>query len=94
MHFADFGAIKLNFLDDKFVGWMAPSGKGLVTGDGISPAMSFKELEKFGAKRMVNSTLEGEFDLTAPGSKAAMGGIMDDDDKVRSLHAGTNCFFR
>lgn len=94
MHFADFGAIKANFADGKFVGWLAESGKGLKTGDGISPAMSFEQLEKFGARRELASTLDGEFDLTRPGGGGTMGGFADPDGKVKSLYAGANCFFR
>ena len=94
MHFADFGAIKANFADGKFVGWLTESGKGLRTGDGISPAMTFKQLEKFGAKRVLESTLDGEFDLTRPGGGGTMGGFADPAGKVKSLYAGANCFFR
>ena len=94
MQFADFGEIKANFSGGKFAGWLAEAGKGLKTGDGISPDMPFDEIEKFGAKRAVESTLEGEFDLTKAGGGSPMGGFADPDGKTRSLYAGTNCFFR
>ena len=94
MRFADFGAIKVNFVDGKFVGWFAESGKGLNAGDGVSPGMTFDQLEKFGAKRALDSTLDGEFDLTRPGGGSVMGGFLGADGKARSLYAGANCFFR
>ena len=94
MHFADFGALKASFQDDKFVGWVAEAGKGLKTGDGISPDKPFRFLERIGARLVPKSTLDGEFVLEGSGTGSNLGGIVEDGEKVRMLFAGSNCFFR
>ncbi len=95
MHFADFGSIKANFVDGKFVGWFAERGKGLRTGDGVSPDWSWRQLQRVGATKVAGSTLDGEFMLDGSGREGGgMGGFADSGDNVRSLYGGVNCFFR
>lgn len=95
MHFADFGSLKANFVDGKFVGWFAERGKGLRTGDGISPDWSWRKLQRVGATKVADSTLDGEFMLDGSGRDGGgMGGFADSGDNVRSLYGGVNCFFR
>lgn len=94
MHFADFGAIKANFLGGKFVGWFTERGKGLKTGDGLAPGKPFRQMERIGARMVPKSTLDGEFELAGKSGKSGIGGFLGPDEKVQSLYAGTNCFFR
>lgn len=94
MQFADFGPIKASFRDGKFVGWVAESGKGLKTGEGLSPDKPFRFLERIGARMVPRSTLDGEFVLEGSGSGNSMGGIVEEGERVRMLFAGSNCFFR
>lgn len=94
MKFADFGAIKASFQEGKFVGWVAEKGKGLKTGDGLSPDKSYRFLERIGAQAVPGSTLDGEFVLDGSGTGGRMGGIMEGGEMIRMLFAGSNCFFR
>lgn len=94
MQFADFGAVKASFQKKKFVGWVAEGGKGLRTGDGISPDTPYRFLERIGTRMVPQSTLDGEFVLEESGSGSSMGGILKDGDHVRMLFAGSNCLFR
>ena len=94
MQFADFGPVKASFQNGKFVGWVAERGKGLKTGEGISPDKPFRFLEKIGARMVPNSTLDGEFILEGSGTGRSMGGIAEEGERVQMLFAGSNCFFR
>jgi len=94
MHFADFGPLKASFQGDKFVGWVAEAGRGLNTGDGISPDKPFRFLERIGARMVPKSTLDGEFVLEGSVKGNNLGGIVENGEKVRMLFAGSNCFFR
>lgn len=94
MRFADFGEIRLNFIDGRFAGWFAERGQGLNTGEGLGPDWPFSRLERIGASRVEGSTLDGEFTMANERGGQAIGGFVDKSGKVASLYAGGNCFFR
>lgn len=96
MEFAAYGPLKLNFLDGKLVGWFAEKGDNVVTSDGIRPGVTIGELKGERSVKMLDSTLEGEFEYGTPDG-GTIGGFAEgkgDSATITSLHAGTNCFFR
>ena len=93
MTFAEYGALKLNFLDGKFVGWFADPADNLVTSDGIRPGIPLADLKAERQVTMADSTLDGEFDYASPDG-GDIAGFVDKQGKIMSLNAGMNCFFR
>lgn len=94
MHFADFGPIQVNFQNGKFVGWLAKGGPGFETTDDIAPGGRFADMaEGHGAEPIADSTLDGEFEMRSDDG-GTIGGFRDPQDRIISLHAGANCFFR
>lgn len=96
MDFAAFGPLMLNFLDGKFVGWLAEGRDGVVTVDGIRPGITIADLKRERPVERLDSTLDGEFEyVVADGT--TIGGFAKgkgDAAVIQSLHAGVNCFFR
>lgn len=93
MEFATFGGLTLNFLEGRFAGWRAERADNLVTVDGIRPGIPFAMLRAERPLQMADSTLEGEFSYQSPDG-GTIGGFVDPQGTVISLHAGTTCFFR
>jgi hypothetical protein len=97
MEFSRYGALTLNFLDGKLVGWLAREGPQVVTSDGIRPGTFMRDLKVARSARMIpDSTLEGEFDYLAADGHPIGGFVVGEgrDAKIASLYAGVNCFFR
>lgn len=92
LHVADFGPITANFVDGKFVGWLAERGKGLRTGDGVSPDWSFRKLQRIGATPVKGGKADGRFVLDGSVKSGGMGGFVDSGGNVQSLYGGVNCF--
>ena len=97
MQFTTFAGLKLNFQNDKFLGWTAEDDAKLTTMDGIGPGTRRSEVEDARTVQMTpNSTLGAEFSLGDP-EQDAIGGFFESSDKtarVASLYAGLTCFFR
>lgn len=97
MEFTRYGGLTLDWQDGKLVGWLAEQDDRLVTSDGIRPGLRRANLELERSVRLIpDSTLDGEFEYEAADG-TRMYGFLTGDGKaqtVRSLYAGTNCFFR
>ena len=97
MQLTTFAGLKLNFQNDKFLGWTAEDDAKLTTMDGIGPGTRRSEVEDARTVQMTpNSTLGAEFSLGDP-EQDAIGGFFESSDKtarVASLYAGLTCFFR
>ena len=97
MQFTTFAGLKLNFQDDKFLGWAAENDPKLTTMDGIGPGTKRSEVEAARKVTIIpDSTLGAEFSLGDP-EQNAIGGFFESSDKsarVASLYAGLTCFFR
>lgn len=97
MQFTTYTGLKLNFQDDKFLGWTAEDDAKLTTMDGIGPGTKRSKLEAARAVTMTpDSTLGAEFSLGVP-EQGSIGGFFGGSDKparVASLYAGLTCFFR
>ena len=97
MQFTTFAGLKLNFQDDKFLGWTAENDPKLTTMDGIGPGTKRSEVEATRTVRLIpDSTLGAEFSLGDP-EQDAIGGFFISSNKaarVASLYAGLTCFFR
>ena len=96
MAFSRIGALTLNYQGGKFVGWFAHEGKGLVTSDGIQPGITIADLKRERSVRLLDTTLDGEFEYAAPDGSNISGFAKGTGDsaKVTGLYAGTQCFFR
>lgn len=97
MQFTRFGTLTLNFQDGKFAGWFADSPANIATIDGIQPGVTREELERERPVELVeNTTLEGEFSYTLPNDTEIAGFLEGTGGSavVKSLNAGTDCFFR
>lgn len=96
MAFTSFLGLRLNFQNDKFVGWIAEDGAVASPSGWIVPGMTRAELEKRATVALdADSTLEGEFSMTVDGQ--SIGGFFAGEGpqaKVTEFYAGTNCFFR
>lgn len=97
MAFTEYGGLKLNFQDDRLVGWFADPDPAVVTSDGIRPGILLRDLEVTRSAQFVEgSTLEGEFEYVAADGQR-IGGFASGtgrDARIESLYAGVNCFFR
>lgn len=97
MEFAAWGPLTLNFQGGKLVGWRAEKGAQVVTVDGLQLGNTLAEIKsERSARRVPNSTLDGEFEYTS-GDGGTIGGFLEgagDAAKVASFHSGVNCFFR
>jgi hypothetical protein len=95
MEQVDFGPLRLNFQDARFVGWELRGRAdppieeeyGLAIG---TPRADLEESDQ-GAATFENSSLGVEFDAGGIGGLMSGGGR---DATVASLYAGTTCFFR
>lgn len=97
MEFTQFGRLKLNYQDGRFVGWFAEADPALVTSDGIRPGIRLRDLQATrSAKFVSDSTLDREFNYLAADGETIGGFAAGDgrDARVESLYAGVNCFFR
>jgi len=97
MQFTRWGPLQLGFLDGKLAGWLLEDGSPIVTTDGISPGITFADLQtERSAEIDATSTLEGEFRYFAPDG-GTIGGFLSGEGgsaTIQSLYAGTQCFFR
>lgn len=90
MEFSKLGGLKLNFQNDKFIGWSLQPPATLTTIDGIGIGRTKAEIENSRTLAMVEgSTLGEEFSI------GGIGGFLDGEGgTVSMLYAGTQCFFR
>jgi hypothetical protein len=97
MAFTEYGGLKLNFQDDKLVGWFTEADPSAVTSDGIRPGIFLRDLAVTRSAQFIEgSTLEGEFKYIAADGERIGGFASGEgrDARIESLYAGVNCFFR
>jgi hypothetical protein len=94
MTFAEYGGLKLNFLDEEMRGWFAQEGSAGVTVDGIRPGIALADLQAERSAAMEDtSTLDGEFSYRAADG-SDIGGFVDEKGRITGLFVGNQCFFR
>ena len=92
MAFSQFGALTLNYMDGRFVGWYLDgrNGSSLATASGVGIGTARARVMDLVKPQLIeDSTLGDEFYSEPQG----LGGFFE-NGKVASLYAGTNCFFR
>ncbi len=96
MDFSKIGGLTLNYQEGKLLGWFAREGSGLVTSDGIRPGITIADLKRERSVKLLDTTLDGEFEYYAPDG-STMSGFAEgkgDQATITGLYAGTQCFIR
>ena len=95
--FSQAGPLQIAYQDNRFVGWFAGKGEGVVTADGIRTGVAMEELRKERPVQLISdSTLDGEFQYQTADYGMITGFFQGDetDGTVTALAAGVTCFFR
>lgn len=95
--FSQAGPLQVAYQDNRFVGWFAGDGEGVVTADGIRTGVELAALRnERPVEVIVDSTLDGEFQYQSADYGMITGFFQGDeaDGRVTALAAGVTCFFR